>query len=178
MIEDSRSARKSDSLIENLISSQARQEEKIIDFWETLSHEEELLALLEERNRFLERNKRAVINILEDIQESEKKLRVQREELSKFKLAVDTSFNHIVITNADGTILYANRAAELVTGFSFEEMRGKTPSLWGKQMPGEFYKEFWRVIKEEKRPYLGEITNRRKNGACIVTGKQIGRAHV
>lgn len=173
MIEDSRSARKSDSLVENLISSQARQEEKKIDFLEPLSHEEELLALLEERNRFLERNKRAVINILEDIQESEKKLRVQREELSKFKLAVDTSFNHIVITNADGTILYANRAAELVTGFSFEEMRGKTPSLWGKQMPGEFYKEFWRVIKEEKRPYLGEITNRRKNGELYLSNVSI-----
>ena len=164
MTENSQSEQVSGSLIKNLISMQAKSEEQPIDFLEPLSHEEELLALLEERNRFLERNKRAVINILEDIQESEKELRVQREELNKFKLAVDSSFNHIVITNADGIILYANKAAESVTGFSFEEMRGKTPALWGKQMPADFYKEFWRVIKEEKKPYLGEITNRRKNG--------------
>lgn len=38
--------------------------DKEMDFLEPLSREEELLALLEERNRFLERNKRAVTNIL------------------------------------------------------------------------------------------------------------------
>lgn len=134
------------------------------DFLEPLSREEEALALLQERNRFLERNKRAMINILEDIQESEEKLRAQKEELDKFKLAADNSFNHTVITDPDGHVLYANRAAEKLTGFAIEEMLGKTPALWGKQMSREFYESFWHVVKQEKRPYLGEVTNRRKDG--------------
>ncbi len=134
------------------------------DFLEPLSREEEALALLQERNRFLERNKRAMINILEDIQESEEKLRAQKEELDKFKLAADNSFNHTVITDPDGHVLYANRAAEKLTGFAIEEMLGKTPALWGKQMSREFYESFWHAVKQEKRPYLGEVTNRRKDG--------------
>lgn len=135
-----------------------------MDFLEPLSREEEALALLQERNRFLERNKRAMINILEDIQESEEKLRAQKEELDKFKLAADNSFNHTVITDPDGRVLYANKAAENLTGFSVKEMLGKTPALWGKQMSREFYESFWHAVKQEKRPYLGEVTNRRKDG--------------
>ena len=134
------------------------------DFLEPLSREEEALALLQERNRFLERNKRAMINILEDIQESEEKLRAQKEELDKFKLAADNSFNHTVITDPDGHVLYANEAAEKLTGFAIGEMLGKTPALWGKQMSREFYESFWHAIKQEKRSYLGEVTNRRKDG--------------
>lgn len=135
-----------------------------MDFLEPLSREEEALALLQERNRFLERNKRAMINILEDIQESEEKLRAQKEELDKFKLAADNSFNHTVITDPDGRVLYANKAAENLTGFSVREMLGKTPALWGKQMSREFYESFWHALKQEKRSYLGEVTNRRKDG--------------
>lgn len=141
-----------------------RSESSEMDFLEPLSREEEALALLQERNRFLERNKRAMINILEDIQESEEKLRAQKEELDKFKLAADNSFNHTVITDPDGRVLYANKAAENLTGFSVREMLGKTPALWGKQMSREFYESFWHALKQEKRSYLGEVTNRRKDG--------------
>lgn len=146
------------------MDTSTRPESSKMDFLEPLSREEEALALLQERNRFLERNKRAMINILEDIQESEEKLRAQKEELDKFKLAVDNSFNHTVITDPDGRVLYANQAAENLTGFSREEMKGKTPALWGKQMSHEFYESFWHALKQEKRPYLGDVTNRRKDG--------------
>lgn len=164
MTETHKSAQNLNSSIDYLIPAQAEFQNTNIDFLEPLSREEELLALLEERNRFLERNKRAVINILEDIQESEKELHLQREELNKFKLAVESSFNHIVITDANGTILYANKSAEMMTGFSVEEMMGKTPALWGRQMSSEFYEAFWHTIKQEKKSYFGEVTNRRKNG--------------
>lgn len=165
MTEDRTIPQNSNLEIEDLVpTSSDGPQGKAIDFLEPLTREEELLALVEERNHFLERNKRAVINILEDIQESEKELLVQREELNKFKLAVESSFNHIVITDANGGILYANRSAEKMTGFSAEEMMGKTPALWRKQMPEDFYGKFWGAIKQEKKPFIGEVTNRRKNG--------------
>lgn len=128
---------------------------------------------LQRRNRFLEDTRRAIFNILEDVSSSEKELERKTEDLQKFRQAVDTSFDHTVITDADGHILYANRSAQILTGFSEEEMLGKTPALWGKQMPKEFYETFWRTIKEEKNSYAGELTNKRKDGTKYLSSLRV-----
>lgn len=129
---------------------------------------------LQKRNRFLEDTRRAIFNILEDVSSSEQELKKKTEELQKFRQAVDTSFDHTIITDADGRILYANRAAEVLTGYAQEEMLGKTPALWGKQMPREFYETFWRTIKIEKNGYAGEMTNKRKNGTKYLASLRVG----
>ena len=61
-------------------------------------------------------------------------------------------------------ILYSNNAAEKITGFRKETLLGKTPALWGKQMDKEYYQKFWQTIKNDKKPFWGEITNKRKSG--------------
>ena len=86
------------------------------------------------------------------------------DELEKFKLAVSNSAEHMIITDADGRILYANEAAQKITGYSLEEMLGKTPRLWGGLMDRGYYDDLWRAIKTEKKGFTGEILNRRKNG--------------
>lgn len=85
-------------------------------------------------------------------------------DLELFKLTVENSYNHIIITEVDGTIIYANPAVEKTTGFSREEVVGQKPSLWGKQMPASFYKKMWDTILKDKKPFVGELTNKRKNG--------------
>ncbi|MEY3784226.1 MAG: hypothetical protein RLZZ230_548 [Candidatus Parcubacteria bacterium] len=80
-----------------------------------------------------------------------------------FRTAVENTFNHIIITDADGFIIYANKSAERLTGFTFAEMKGKTPALWGRQMEPAFYIELWDTIKNKKQPFHGEIKNKRKN---------------
>ncbi|HCM68554.1 MAG: hypothetical protein A2898_03435 [Candidatus Kerfeldbacteria bacterium RIFCSPLOWO2_01_FULL_48_11] len=88
-------------------------------------------------------------------------------DLVKFKLAVNYSYDHIVITDAEGIILYANQAVQRITGFPLEEMMGKkvgNSELWGGQMPEVFYQELWKRIKHEKKAFIGQINNRRKNG--------------
>jgi PAS domain S-box-containing protein len=80
-----------------------------------------------------------------------------------FKDAVESASNHIVITDLDGTILYANKAAEAITGYSIKEMLGKTPRIWGTQMPSEFYTNMWETIKVQKTAFRGEVRNRRKS---------------
>lgn len=82
----------------------------------------------------------------------------------QFKMAVDNSSNHIVITNVNGIILYANPAAEKTTGYSRSEMTGQTPRLWGGLMSPELYQKLWHTIKVEKKPFVGEITNIDKSG--------------
>ena len=85
-------------------------------------------------------------------------------DIGYFKSAVEGAFDHIVITDLNGIILYANSSAEKLTGFSFKEMQGNTPSLWGNQMDSSFYKKMWNTIKIKKKPFVGVLKNRRKNG--------------
>jgi len=87
------------------------------------------------------------------------------EQLETLKTAFDNLGDHAVITDTEGNVLYANRAAQEATGFSLEEMLGKNPAdLWGGNMGQEFYETMWRTIKEEKMPFVGEMHNKRKDG--------------
>lgn len=84
-------------------------------------------------------------------------------EVNIFRLAVQNSFQHIIITDVNGLIIYANPAAEAITGFKLEEMLGETPRLWGGMMDSAFYKNVWKTIKVERKPIEVTVTNRRKN---------------
>ena len=94
-------------------------------------------------------------------------------DLSKYKLAIDNTDSHVIITDVDGKVTYANKSAEKMTGFSLSEIIGNTPALWGRQMTAEFYKKLWHVIKVEKKVFSGEITNKRKNGELYVAYARI-----
>lgn len=91
----------------------------------------------------------------------------------KFKLAVEGTSDHIVITDTEGTILYANKAAEETTGYPREEIIGNKPSLWGKQMPLEFYRNMWDTIKNQRENFHAEITNKRKDGRLYIAETHI-----
>lgn len=84
--------------------------------------------------------------------------------LETYKKAIDSAMIHIIITDTEGKILYANQSVTKITEFSPEELIGETPRLWGKQMPEKFYSEMWDTIKNKKQPFEGELINRRKNG--------------
>ncbi len=101
---------------------------------------------------------------VEKIKQSDDLSDVTWDEIAKFRLALDQSFDCVIITDNEGKILYANLAAEKMTGYSRVEMQGKTPSLWGQQMPKEFYTTFWETIRLKKKVFEGTITNRHKNG--------------
>ncbi|QQR77201.1 MAG: PAS domain-containing protein [Candidatus Moraniibacteriota bacterium] len=119
---------------------------------------------LEKKVHQLEDTEKAILNVLDDARILEGQLRDQADELKKFRMAAEGSFDHMVITDPDGTVLYANPAVEHITGFSIDEILGKTPALWGGQMGIDFYKNFWKTIKEQKKRFSGEVTNRRKSG--------------
>jgi PAS domain S-box-containing protein len=100
-----------------------------------------------------------------DLIESLKVIEQNAIDLNKFKLAVDNAYDHIVITNPEGIILFANNSVERITGFKKEEIIGtKAGKLWGGLMDKEFYKKLWNTIKNEKKNFVGEIKNKRKNG--------------
>src|SRR3989344_7883778 len=76
--------------------------------------------------------------------------------------ALDT---HVVITDQNGVILYANKAVERQTGYSPDEIIGGNPAdYWGGNMSQEFYENMWQTIKVEKKPFVGIVNNVRKDG--------------
>ncbi|NQY89399.1 MAG: EAL domain-containing protein [Colwellia sp.] len=77
-------------------------------------------------------------------------------------------FNHtkeaIIVTDNRGFIQTVNSNFSSITGYSEEEVIGKTPAILnsGKQ-DKSFYKQFWQEIIDEGC-WQGEIWNKRKNG--------------
>lgn len=115
----------------------------------------------------LENQRLAIFNILEDVEEEKNKVSALAEDLAKFKLAVDNGYSHIVITDSEGVILYANKAVERITGFSMKDVLGKKAGVrenWGGIMSADFYQELWRALKIDKKTFAGELRNKRKNG--------------
>ncbi len=85
-------------------------------------------------------------------------------DLRTFKTAVEQSGEMMVITDPEGIVLWANEATERVTGFSVGEATGKKAGLlWGKLMEQDFYEKMWQRIKVEKKLFVGEIQNHRKD---------------
>ncbi|OGZ17999.1 MAG: hypothetical protein A2494_01865 [Candidatus Lloydbacteria bacterium RIFOXYC12_FULL_46_25] len=80
-----------------------------------------------------------------------------------FRLAVEESSNHVVITDSNGVVYFANKAALTTTGYTLDEMRGNTPRLWGGLMSRDFYQDFWKKIKSGEQ-FTSEVVNRRKSG--------------
>lgn len=105
-----------------------------------------------------------MMNMIKENQQCQVISSGNKSELEKFKMAFDQSFDHIVMTDVDGNILYANTAAQQLTGYSKQEMEGNTPALWGRQMSAGFYKEFWDTIRLHKQVFEGELINKNKEG--------------
>jgi len=89
-------------------------------------------------------------------------------ELEKLSVAVENASDHIVITDAEGVLIYANAAVERITGFSKTETLGKkagSKELWGGGMGAPFYRRLWKTIKTEKKVFREVVRNHRKDGS-------------
>ncbi len=84
-----------------------------------------------------------------------------------FQIAHQTS-NHVVFTDKNGVVLYANDAARDITGYSAGEMYGQTPRLWGGLMPSAQYeKALWTHLMDGVS-FKRTLLNRRRDGRLYV----------
>ena len=65
--------------------------------------------------------------LLSTVNTQRKKLKKDKEELNKLSLVASANKNGVVFTQPDGTIFWCNQAYLELTGYSFEEIIGKTP---------------------------------------------------
>lgn len=94
-------------------------------------------------------------------------LELSRKDLEKFKLAVENASDHIVITDENAIVIFANKAVEKITGYNYKEIVGKkagTKENWGGQMSADIYDKLWKQLKKDKKSFVGELKNKRKNG--------------
>lgn len=78
--------------------------------------------------------------------------------------AVEQTADSIVITDRNGVILYVNPAFGQTTGFSREEVLGRTPAILKSGLhDAAFYQELWDTINAGM-VFRSTIANRKKNG--------------
>lgn len=101
----------------------------------------------------------ALVNI-----EHEELRRQGEEKLRKLSRAVEQSANAVLITDRDGTIEYINPWFTKITGYTSEEIVGKTPGiLKSSQTHPETHRRLWDTLLSGKE-WRGELHNTKKNG--------------
>lgn len=131
---------------------------------------QQIKSLLDKQQRQIQElsdAKRAMLNLLEDVNQEREATKAAVDELEKFQLAVENGSDQIVITDPDGQILYANPSTQKISGFSPDELVGKkagSSKLWGGVMDKAFYERMWHTLKVDKQTFVGELQNRRKDG--------------
>jgi len=98
--------------------------------------------------------------ILQDI--TERKL--QEAEIYRLSLVAKNTSNAVIITNIDRQIVWVNDSAELITGYSREEMIGNRPSMFQFEKTDATTKSRIRDSLDKNLPVRAEILNRGKLG--------------
>jgi diguanylate cyclase (GGDEF)-like protein/PAS domain S-box-containing protein len=79
-------------------------------------------------------------------------------------MVLENSSEGMVVTDADGLIVAVNPAFTSITGYSFEEVRGKSPRIMASGRHGdEFYREMRRIL-DSTGQWHGEMWDMRKDG--------------
>jgi len=152
------------NMIDELRGVYGKLEQRVAEKTKGLS---EALVKLKKNNESLSATQKSVLNVLEDVEEEKRVSEALAKDLEKFRLAVAEASDHIVITDKEGIVIFANKGVKNITGFSNSEVVGKkvgTDKLWGGLMDKKFYEKMWHTIKVDKKPFAGEINNKRKNG--------------
>ena len=85
--------------------------------------------------------------------------------LEQYKQTVDMSS---IVSKADinGNITYVNEQFCLISGYKDFEVLGKNHNIIKHpDMDEEVYSNLWKTIKKDKKPWTGEIKNRKKDGS-------------
>jgi len=93
--------------------------------------------------------------------------KLAKDQIHKLSVSVEQSPTSVMITDVDGIIEYVNPTFTKVTGYTIEELQGKTPSvLKSGRHDRIFYEKMWRKLRVGKT-WRGEFINKKKNGELI-----------
>ncbi len=108
-----------------------------------------------------------------DITESKQAMEKQR----LAELVFDTIHEGIMITDTHNRIEVVNPAFTKITGYSFAEVRGQNPRIFGSGLQdANFYSALWQSLNEHGH-WEGELWNRHKNGEMYAQSTSISYVH-
>jgi PAS domain S-box-containing protein len=129
-----------------------------------LRAEEKVLQLCDELDQRVRLRTAELMQTNQSLQAEMSERKRSEHELRKLSRAVEQSPVSIVITDLRGAIEYVNPKFCAVTGYSFDEVRGKNPRLLKSgEMRDECYQQMWAKITDGEE-WSGEFHNRRKSG--------------
>ncbi|MDT8424940.1 MAG: EAL domain-containing protein [Methyloprofundus sp.] len=100
-------------------------------------------------------------------------LKAARLEMEKLSLVVTHSPNGVIITNKEGIVEYVNPKFNEITGYSSDEIKGKSPSMVSSgHTPINVYKDLWDTLLAGNE-WRGELQNRKKNGELFWVSEHI-----
>jgi PAS domain S-box-containing protein len=99
-----------------------------------------------------------------DLRLSHQQIRHYVDDLQLAATIFESSSEAMIVSDANNRIITVNPAFTTLTGYTYEEVVGKNPSLLksGKQSP-EFYRQMWTELNSQGK-WQGEIWNHRKSG--------------
>lgn len=110
-------------------------------------------------------NEKLTLITARDISEEKKK----EIDLLRFFNVAENSVNPLQITDLNGKMIYVNKAFELSSGYSKEELIGKNPKIFGSgKTSSKFWDKMWDTISSGK-VWVGEVENQKKNGEPFFT---------
>lgn len=92
------------------------------------------------------------------LNKEKKKSEQHANNLEKFKLAMDSTSEQVVISDAKGTVLYANQAVAHMMNKALDKIIGhSSKELWGEKNSKHFYKKLWNHVHKKKAIFVDEI---------------------
>lgn len=130
------------------------------------------LCVIDREPRELSKEQLDAINILAknimshlDLRLSHKQAREHINDLQISAMIFDSATEAIVVTDADNLIVTVNPAFTIMTGYSYDDVVGKNPSILSSGRQSEdFYINMWQALNITGH-WDGELWNKRKNGA-------------
>jgi two-component system cell cycle sensor histidine kinase/response regulator CckA len=126
-----------------------------------------------ERSQLTGANLVRTIRCALSLHSTQQQRQVAEQSLRKLSCVVEQSADAIFITNSEGIIEYVNPAFEMLTGYSLEEVTGRTSSILksGEQAP-VLYREVWESIRSGNAG-RSIVVNRKKNGEVYYVDESI-----
>lgn len=86
---------------------------------------------------------------------------------SKLARAAMDGMSAVVVTDRSNRIIKVNHEFTRLSGYTFEEVKGKQPSIFASGLHRtEFYMQMWKVL-QDNGVWEGEVINKRKDGESI-----------
>jgi len=115
--------------------------------------------------RFIDEEGVAILSgTIQDITDTER----TKELVSRLSQVVDQNPFSTFITDTDGFIIYSNKKAVEMTGYTHHELLNKKMSIFRSYSHSEtFYNDLWKTIKDDQSIWRGTLINKMKDGELL-----------